>query len=203
MRLFLLSLLICCWSVALKAQTRWDNKNYKTTTHQNFRNQAIFQQKLDKNLDLGLLNATLFFLTNEFRAKNRKAIVEYQVNLEILAWNHALKMGQLNFFGHENTADSKRKKIENRAELAGITNPFLGENLAYIVNEKADSYLSICEKFISQIKANKEQQTLLLSDDAVQMACGVYFSQNKWYVVQIFQSFEEVKSKAATDKLPN
>lgn len=203
MRLFFLCFLLCSLFFVSAAQSRWDNKNYKTITVSNFRSQAIFQQKLDKNLDYGLLNATLFFLTNEFRTKNRKNPLSYHVALEIMAWNHAVKMGQLGFFGHENPKEPKRKKLENRAEFAGIVNPFLGETLSYVVNEKVDSYLSICEKFISQLKANKEQQDLMLSEDALQFGCGVFFSQNKWYAVQVFQSFEEVNSKTATDKLPN
>jgi uncharacterized protein YkwD len=184
------------------AQTKWQAKDYKSITHENFRSQPIFQQKLDKNLDYGLLNATLFFLVNEYRAKNRKTALTYHAALEIAAWNHSRQMGQFMFFGHDNPKDAKRSKIESRGDLAGITNPFLTENLAYIVNEKADSYLNICEKFLLQWKSKKENQTLLLSDDAIQTGCGVFFFQNKWYAVQVFQSFEEIKSKNASDKLP-
>jgi uncharacterized protein YkwD len=188
---------------SLLAQTRWQNKNYKTIDHTNFRNNPIFSQKLDKNLDYGLLNATLFYLVNEYRVKSRKTPLNYQVALEIAAWNHARQMGQLGFFDHDNPKDAKRKKLESRGELAGIVNPFLTENLAYVVNETADSYLNICEKFILQWKSKKENLTQLLSDDALQSGCGIFFFQNKWYAVQVFQSFEEANTKAATDKLPD
>jgi uncharacterized protein YkwD len=190
------------FSTKSMAQSRWQQKDYKAVTHLNFRNNPIFQQKLDKNLDYGLLNATLFYVVNEYRVKNRKTALNYHTNLEIVAWNHARQMGQFMFFGHDNPKDAKRSKLENRGDLAGISNPFLTENLAYVVNEKADTYLAICEKFLLQWKSKKENLALLLSDDALQAACGVFFFQNKWYAVQVFQSFEEIVSKSATDKLP-
>ncbi len=185
------------------AQTRWENKNYKKISQSNFRDNPIFSQNIDKNIDYGLLNATLFYLSNEYRVKNHKTPLIYNIALEITAWNHAKQMGLFSFFAHENPKDAKRHKLENRGELAGITNPFLAENLAYVSNEKSKTYLEICEKFILQWKSKKENLVQLQSDDALEMGCGVFFFQNRWYAVQVFQSFETVNAKNAIDKLPD
>ncbi len=198
----LIIIIFFCFPISLFAQNRWQNKHYKLIDHNNFRTNPLFTQKLDKNLDYRLLNATLFYLVNEYRVKNRKNPITYEVALEIAAWNHAKQMGQVGFFTHEHPKDAKRKKLENRGDLAGIKNPFLTENLAYVVNEKVDNYLNICEKFILQWKSKKENLTQLLSDDILQTGCGIFFFQNKWYAVQVFQSFEEANVKNAVDKLP-
>jgi uncharacterized protein YkwD len=203
MKKLLILLLLCLTSKMLTAQTRWHSESYRNINHTNFRHQPIFLQKLEKHLDYRVLNAVLFFLTNELRAKKGKNPLEYHEALEITAWNHAVQMSKHRFFGHENKAESNRRTVEQRGHLGGIDNPFLRENLGYIVNEKADSYISIGEKLLNQWKAKKESFDLLLSDDNLQLGCGVYFAQNKWHAVQVFQGFENIKSRPKTDKLPH
>jgi uncharacterized protein YkwD len=195
--------LLCLLPVSSFGQIRWENKNYKTISVANFRENPIFSQKLDKNLDYALLNATLFYLVNEHRLKNRKTALVYHPSLEITAWNHARQMGQFGFFSTENPKDAKRRKLENRGNLAGISNPTLSENLAYVVNVQEMTYLAICEKILLQWKSKKENLVVLLSDDCIQAGCGVFFFQNRWYAVQVFQSFEEINTKEAQDKLPD
>ncbi len=201
-KLFLLLFFSCIVSISF-AQTRWHSESYKNINHTNFRHQHIFLQKLEKHLDYRVLNAVLFFLTNELRVKKGKHPLEYHEALEITAWNHAVQMSKHRFFGHENKAESNRRTVEQRGHLGGIDNPFLKENLGYIVNEKADTYISIGEKLLNQWKAKKESNDLLLSDDNLQLGCGVYFAQNKWHAVQVFQAFENVKPRQRADKLPN
>ncbi len=88
LRFLLVSVFIFSYCFAT-AQTRWDNKNYKKISQSNFRYNPIFSQNIDKSIDYGLLNATLFYLSNEYRVKNRKNPLNYHASLEIAAWNHA------------------------------------------------------------------------------------------------------------------
>jgi uncharacterized protein YkwD len=203
MKKLLLFLFFSCTISLSFAQTRWHSESYKTINHTNFRHQPIFLQRLEKHLDYRVLNAVLFFLTNELRVKKGKHPLEYHEALEIAAWNHAVHMSKHRFFGHENKVENNRRTVEQRGHLAGIDNPFLKENLGYIVNEKADTYISIGEKLLNQWKSKKESNDLLLSDDNLQLGCGVYFAQNKWHAVQVFQAFENVKPRQKVDKLPN
>ena len=210
-KLTLLIFVFLSLAIAVQAQTPvqelvWKAENYKTVTHTNFRSQRIFNQKLPvyiTKVDHALLNATLFFLTNEARVKNRLPPLEYCPALEIAAWNHALKMAHYGFISHDNLKDSHRRTIEDRAALAGITNPYLIESITDCDGSlnKSDTYLSLGQRLVNQLLQSEVHRKNLLSD-SLQLGCGGYFYMNTWYAVQLFQSIEKIVLKAPADRLP-
>ena len=185
------------------AQNHWKYEYYKTIDHTNFRDNKMFIQSVDfSKVDYALLNATIFFLTNEQRAKYKVPILPHNMQCEISAFNHAKHMVEKDFYSHENTKERKRKFPADRAELAGISNPHIAENIAYSSFNRSASYLGIAQIFVSMWMKSKGHKKNILSKEAKSFGCGLYFSKNTAYSVQVFQWFDDVKIKPAKDKLP-
>jgi uncharacterized protein YkwD len=184
-------------------QTGWRHSDYKSTTYKNFRDNPLFSQTIDfTRIDYPLLNAAIFFATNEARVENGRKPLPFALELERSAYLHAKSMVEQNFFSHENPRDKERKTVEHRARLAGIKNPFVAENIAtrsgivyepntpfYLINAEQGTfsytsggpiipnhtYLSFAEAIVKQWLDSPGHRRNLLSKDALQLGCGAYF----------------------------
>ena len=156
--------------------------------------------------DYLLLDAAIFFLTNEERMKHHVRIMEYHKNLEIAAYNHSVHMAKRNFFDHSNSMEPGRKSPSDRGLLAGIENPHLAENIAYYPLFNRMSYLDIAEYAIDMWMNSPGHRSNILSDSGLQFGCGVYFSDDEgyFYATQDFQWFENVveAKQKPKDQLP-
>jgi uncharacterized protein YkwD len=183
------------------AQEVWTYDMYKTTDYTNFRSQDIFHQSFDRDEpDIPLLNAAMFFLTNEQRVKHNKSAAEYHPALEIAAYNHSKRMAKTEF-SHTGT-DADRKTPRQRGELAGIANPKLAENIAYSHIGGGLTYLDLADKVITQWMNSPGHRSNILSDETHQMACGAYVKDSYVYSTQNFQWFYKIEEQKAKDKLP-
>ncbi len=182
----------------------WEREMYLQVNLHNFRKQAIFHKKIDfENIDYGLMNACLFFLTNEQRAQQGLKPLTYAAPLEIAAWHHAKEMQQSNFLSHINPKNIYRKTKDQRGRLAGISNPFITENLATktgMIGE--NTYLYVAETFVNQWVSSTTQRKNIFSDKAIQMGCGLYTDGKNWYATQCFQWFRPILACDAHDTLP-
>jgi uncharacterized protein YkwD len=184
-------------------QTGWRHGDYKHTTHKTFRDNPLFSQTIDfTRIDYPLLNAAIFFATNEARVQNDRKPLAFAFELERSAFLHAKSMVEQSFFAHENPYDKTRKTPEQRAKLAGIKNPFVAENIAtragivyepntpfYLIAEEQGTfsytsggpiipnhtYLSFAEAIVKQWLDSPGHRRNLLSKDALQLGCGAYF----------------------------
>ena len=185
------------------AQNTWTYNMYQKTDYKNFRSKSIFNQKYNKdNPDIPLLDAALFFLTNEKRKARFKKILKYHKACETAAYNHSKQMAEKDFFSHQNTKDKKRRSTEQRAKLAGIKNPYIAENIAFNHFIYDNTYLEIAEKLINQWMNSKGHRENILAKDAKSFGCGVYISGTTIWATQVYQWFYEIKEQPASDKLP-
>jgi uncharacterized protein YkwD len=182
----------------------WKRESYKTVSHENFRKNELFNQKINSNQpDYPLLNACIFFAVNEQRAKQKLKPLDYAQELEISAWHHAKRMAEKDFFSHENNLDKSRKSPDDRAKLAGISNPFIAENIAMRSGfSNNTTYLALTDDFIAQWMNSKGHKENILHKNALQLGCGVFMKGNDWYGTQCFQWFKPIKAQKASDKLP-
>lgn len=189
--------------VRLAAEPGWNRNNYKVIDHASFRKAEVFSKKINySQIDYGLLNAAIFYLTNEQRVKRKLRPVEYVTELEIMAWNHSKQMAEKRFFSHINTRDKSRRDTDNRAKLAGITNPGIAENIAYST-EDPETYMEVAAMLVKLWMDSKGHKENILSKSALQLGCGAYYYKGTWYGTQNFQWFSEVKAgNAGMDKLP-
>ena len=201
----------------LQAQRKWNDKYYQTLNDENFRDFKLFNKPLNlKNIDYKVLNAVVFFVSNEARLERGLTALEYQPNLEIMAWNHSRSMGFRDFFDHVNKKDKKRKEPTDRAAMAGITNPAVAENISAIGGRRFGTYLDLADHLIDGWIDSAPHRKTLYGTDAVQLGCGVYYytgvwQKNRdiykqgdgfWLATQNFQLFKKVAAGKAKDKGP-
>ncbi|MCS6822279.1 MAG: CAP domain-containing protein [Microscillaceae bacterium] len=187
-----------------QAKSAWDRKNYQTITHKNFRNQTVFNKSIDtENMDFPLINAAIFYVTNEIRSKNNLTPLEYAPELEIMAFHHAKAMLEQGFFSHQNPKTSNRRTTSDRAKLAGIANPAIAENIAMKGGFGEDTYLKLAESFLEQWMSSKGHRENILSTSANALGCGLMLRGDSVYAVQCFQWFKKIQNSGkAIDKLP-
>jgi uncharacterized protein YkwD len=206
MRSIILFSLLILLSNNLRAQA-WKLDDYKKWNHTNFRKCALFDQTFNSEKpDYLLLDAAIFFLTNEERMNHHVRIMEYQKNIEIAAYNHSVYMAKKNFFSHANSMESGRRNPSDRGILAGVENPHFAENIAYFPLLNKMSYLDVAEYAIGMWMNSPGHRSNILSDSGLQFACGVYYSDDEgyFYATQDFQWFETVveANQKQKDQLP-
>lgn len=214
---FLLILVIGMSSMSF-AQRKWKDEYYTTLTDDNFRDFKLFKKPINlKKVNYKLIDAAVFFVTNEARIERGLSILTYQANLEAMAWNHSISMAKRNFFDHFNKKDKKRHDPQDRAKLAGISNPTIGENISAVGGRSFGSYLELADHLVQGWLDSPPHRKTLLSKTAVQLGCGAYFydglwQKNKavykqgngfWLATQNFQLYEPVVPKKAKDKGPS
>ncbi|NJO01417.1 MAG: CAP domain-containing protein [Bacteroidia bacterium] len=190
----------------IQAQTavqNWNRQEYQTTDHSNFRKNKRFEQKINADaVDYALLNACIFFLTNEQRVKENKSVLSYAAPLEVAAWHHARRMAEEDFFGHEDPKSSQRKTTDKRARLAGISNPYIAENVAGRSFLSNVTYLALAEGFMEQWMNSPGHRSNILSDKALQLGSGAFTNGKYWYATQCYQWFKPIVPGEAMDTLP-
>lgn len=219
-RIFSAALVACIFLLTvtpLSAQRKWDNRYYDKLTNENFRDFKLFHQPINlKRIDYPLLNAAVFFSTNEARIEHGLNAVSYQRNLEIMAWNHSIAMGEKDFFDHYNKRDRKRYEPKDRAKFAGIENPMVAENISSLGGYSFASYLELADRLVDGWIDSPPHRKTLYSVDALELGCGVYYytglwRKNRaiykqgdgfWLATQNFQLFNKITARRASDKAP-
>jgi uncharacterized protein YkwD len=195
--LVVLSLFLLLSSTSMSQNTDY----YEGISLNTFRNEKSFNDTLDFScIDLPRLNALLVYVTNEIRAAHNLPVLEYAKELEDEASMHSRDMVILDFFGHENPADPKKKTPNDRASISGIMNPYIAENIAedfglqyasgtqvYVLGKGEFSdepegklippktYLSLAGSLIERWMNSPEHRKNILAPDALQMGCGTYY----------------------------
>lgn len=109
-------------------------------------------QAIDPNRpDFHLLNASLFFATNQLRQKYHKSELLYSATLRDAAVIHTNEMVLKNFFSHTNARNRKWDKPENRVKQCGPLPKVLAENIDYIYMEEDDTYASLAKRVVEHL----------------------------------------------------
>jgi uncharacterized protein YkwD len=187
------------------AQSAWQLEDYSKWNHNNFRQNQNFNRAFSTtNPDYLLLDAAIFFMTNEERAKIGVQPLRFHKSLEVAAYNHSMKMATTDFFSHQNSKDQSRYSTTDRGKLAGVFNPSFAENIAYNYPDMGSSYLQVAKKLIVQWMNSPGHKDNILSTKGRQMGIGTYFYDDKIYATQVFQWFSDVveSPNGSIDKLP-
>lgn len=210
---FFIGLISLTFFLQGNAQSKWKDKYYEELTTEDFRDFKPFNRPINlKKPNYQLINAAVYFVSNEARAEHGVQVLAYQENLEIMAWNHSVSMAKDDFFDHINPKRKKRERITQRADLAGINNPRISENITAI-----GGVLDLADAIVDNWINSPPHRKTLYSTDALELGCGVYYfedlwQKNKdiykqgsgfWLATQNFQSFTKVDSKSSKDKRPN
>ncbi|WP_192350634.1 CAP domain-containing protein [Algoriphagus sp. Y33] len=111
------------------AQT-WISSDYnRFTSAQFFQLDAVNQTINFKNIDRALLQAAMFYATNEERIKYGLPPFEHSDLIEKVASDHASDMVNYNFYSHVSRVKGK-KTIGDRFAREGTKRMFIGENIS-------------------------------------------------------------------------
>ncbi len=189
--------------LAVLPYNSWERSSYDKLELNDFRRYSLFLEEVNTdNIDYGRVNAVVFYLTNEQRVSQGLTELKYHPSLEIAAWHHSRAMAEKSFFDHVNKKDKSRREPGDRGKLAGISNPYLAENIAMHFGKPFDNYLQLGELFVEQWMNSPGHRKNILSENALQMGCGVYYDQGEWLGTQNFQWYEPVKAGPKKDGLP-
>jgi len=199
-------------------------ENYYEYNLDNFRKASVFNERVDtKNPNTRILDAAIFYITNEVRKKHKLPFLEYHKLLEETALLHSGNMVKQHFFDHINPKNREFKTPEDRARFIGIQNPFLAENIieSFVLDYKSGkpvftdgkgkfwykkedqplsvhTYLSLADRMVEDWMNSPPHRSNILSKKALQLGCGTCFFENKNGMpsvmgTQNFQLYEPVK----------
>lgn len=197
--------LFCITILILAVGNAFSQIDYYSFNTNNFREFAAFHDTIDlKNPDIQRLNAVVFFLTNEQRAKKKLPVLQYHPLLEKAANIHSESMREKDFFDHINRRSKNLHDPNDRARYVGIENPFLAENIieSFVLKYKAGepvypgspgvfrispdsepiqahTYLSLGESMISDYMNSQKHRENILSKKAEQLGVGSAFYRKK------------------------
>ncbi|MDR7129665.1 uncharacterized protein YkwD [Algoriphagus sp. 4150] len=124
-----LSITLFLFTHTLPAQT-WIPSDYNRFTPEQFFELAAVNQTINyKKIDRGLLQAAMFYATNEERIKYGLPPFEHSDQIEKVASDHANDMVNYNFYSHVSRVKGK-KTIGDRFANEGIKRMLIGENIS-------------------------------------------------------------------------
>jgi uncharacterized protein YkwD len=188
----------------------WSEADYAAVALASFRQDPRFLARIDlAAIDYPLLDAAVFFATNEIRVKQGLKPLAWSPALEQAALGHARRMAEKNFFNHTDPYDRSRASKEDRGHLAGIANPHLAENIAetfglvYAALIPPHTYLSFADSVLDMWMHSSGHRANILSTNGLELGCGARLYANRSFyempmfkAVQNFQWFEKTKMKS-------
>ncbi len=127
MRLLLVfSLSLISFLAEAQSWTTDSYSKYDKTTF--YRQEALYNTIDFKKIDFPLLQAAIFYITNEERIKAKLKPFEYHSKIERIASEHARDMVKYGFYSHTSKIRIKRT-VQDRFHLEGLNPKFYGENI--------------------------------------------------------------------------
>ncbi|UCB46248.1 MAG: CAP domain-containing protein [Spirochaetota bacterium] len=112
------------------SSTVWDRSSYASYTHESFKLYGPANRAIDlENINYPLLNAAIFYETNNMREKHRKEPFQHSAALEKAAVLHSRDMAEKGFFSHTNPFNAQRETPSMRMALYGVIEGYRGENI--------------------------------------------------------------------------
>ncbi len=116
--------------------------NYVNFDWDTFENWSAARARIDANsVDYSLLQAAIFFYTNQFRASKNLKPLAYQPNLSKASQYHTRQMGDKHFYDHINRVNRNMRTALDRARNFGFLGGAVGENIAleFLLDYKAEA----------------------------------------------------------------
>lgn len=125
-RLLLLGFILISFSSNAQDWTSESYRNYDETTF--YRIEALYEAIDFNEINFPLLQAAIFYLTNEERKKAKLQPFEFKSEIETVASGHAQDMVKYGFYSHTSKIRIKRTVLD-RFHLEGLNPEFFGENI--------------------------------------------------------------------------
>ncbi len=171
------------------SSSKWSNEDYQKYTVQQFMKLPQIKQKMDENnVDIELLDACIFYLTNQERTAHNRSAFKYSNSLRKSSNMHSEDMVNDNFYSHINPVDGSKRDPGMRMARFGAGGA-MAENIAK-VSYYGQSYLEVARAFVDMWMDSPGHRKNILSKDFNYLGCGIALrkSSSTCYGTQNFSS---------------
>lgn len=173
---------VFCFSFLGLLKAEWDNKKYEEYTYEQFIKLPEVSKNIDvNNIDYPLMNAAIFYETNQQRKKNGVPTLKYSVSLETVAAGHSADMVKNNFFEHTSPVKGKSNMCD-RFALVGGTCEYFGENI--YKSPLAGTYLSLARGIVTEWAKSSKHFENMMSKNYKYLGCGSFLKNGEVYITQ-------------------
>lgn len=170
----------------------WTSADYERFTPATFRLHPPLLRVIDrKNLDIGLLNAAIFFATNAEREKRKLPLFQPSRGLTSCAYEHSRDMALEKFFSHENPNDPTKRTPWQRMEAKGIKSGERAENIA-MRTVNGLTYLAFADEMLKLWMNSPGHRANILNRKFLFLGCGVHACTCAKYHIYATQNFASV-----------
>jgi uncharacterized protein YkwD len=116
---------------SIAEQSVWQESYYSRYDADAFQSYSYAKMTIDfDNIHYDLLNAAIFYATNQMRITHGMDPFIYAQPLEEAAFMHASDMVRLHFFSHSNPYESEKKTFQQRLSMYGVEQGYRAENIS-------------------------------------------------------------------------
>ncbi len=152
---------------------KWRDSDYKTTSRQAFMKLPQIKEKIDdNNFDQALLDACIFYVTNEKRVAHNRSPFKHSSSLRKAADMHSEDMARDNFYSHINPKDGSKRDPGMRMARFGVGDGQKAENIAK-VSYYGSTYLEVAYAFVDMWMDSPGHRKNILSKEFNYLGCGM------------------------------
>ncbi len=149
--------------------------------------------------DLHLMNAAIFFATNQLRETKGFKVLKFSSGLRDAAMIHSWQMVEKNFFNHFNSYNAALRSPDKRIKICGIEPNACAENIDmnFIGVDSNSTYLSIAQKIVEDLYESPPHRKNMLSKGYAYLGCGAMLEpkdKNGVHYIKATQDFSAVSN---------
>ena len=170
----------------------WKAEDYGRFTLETFRLHPPVLRVMERDkLDLGLLSAAIFYLTNAEREKRQLPFFQTSLALRACAYGHSQDMATENFFAHETPYEPEKRTPWQRMDAKGVKSGERAENIAMRTSNGL-TYLAFAEEIVKLWMNSKSHRATILNRNLLFLGCGVHPCTCAKFHIYATQSFASV-----------
>jgi len=190
-------LLLSGFAFAQSSPESWDAYYYTSFSLNSFKQLPAVHQKITASkFNYRLMDAALFFRTNEERIRYNLPEFYYSIALEKAALGHSIDMVQQNFYSHQSPIPGKTD-MSDRLKRVGVDFMACAENI-YDFNDEDPTYWSLASKLVEGWMNSSGHRRNILNSSYRYLGCGAWpYSNPEWPDYKWFKSTQDFSDKDA------
>ncbi|MFM1775456.1 MAG: hypothetical protein RJA53_1066 [Bacteroidota bacterium] len=191
-------LLLCSFAgFAQSNPEHWDASYYTGYSVQTFKQLSAVHKKIaGSKFNHRLLDAAVFFRTNEERIKNNLPQFNFSIALEKAALGHSIDMVQHNFYAHDSPVPGSQN-MTDRLKRVGVDYTTCAENI-YNIFDEDPTYWSLASKLVEGWMNSSGHRRNILNPNLKYLGCGTWpYNNPEWPTYMWFKSTQSFSDKDA------
>jgi uncharacterized protein YkwD len=164
-------------SSARAQKAQWSSDDYKRYDYERFLAGSLADQPIEAgSIDYPLLNAALFYATNEQRAAHKRPLFKHSPACERAAFGHSRDMVQHQFFSHTSVVKGK-EYFGQRMAMEGISGGSRAENIFNKYGYVPITYAEFARKTVKGWMESPGHRDNILNRAYRYLGCGAYYHE--------------------------